>query len=423
MEPAPVPQPPRLIDLLGRACDFASFRALFMRFLRACGAASARGQPRTAAGDKQDEEQMKAAKKSEADKQYEEQMKEAKKAKADKKREKKREKTQRRNADNAANEAAAKKAKKDAKKTAKAAAEAADKAAVLDEAAIAKSIASTSAKAGRAPNPGHHALDGACASNTAKTASPRDRAPNAARTLKAAADSNSRAKDAPSQSATKAGRATEPGHHALDRACAAKDARNIAAKNKVQTAKTVFAASPRDGAPNAARALKAAGHSNGRDKDAPSQSAATSASPAPAGPSCSTSTPRPQPEEEELSHSNGRDKDAPSQSAATSASPAPARPSCSTSTPRPQPEEEELSHLSYWKENQKVKHKDVTPCMMCFLDPESKLRDYANTDADIRRHVKRFHKGGVKHCAQKGCFVIGKDRQQIGMHQFYAHKK
>ncbi|KAM0907195.1 hypothetical protein ACQ4PT_016280 [Festuca glaucescens] len=269
MEPAPVPQPPRLIELLRRACDFASFRALLMRFLRACGAASARGQPRTAAEDKQDDEQAKAAKKAEADK----------------KREKQREKKQRRNADNAANEAAAKKANKAAKKTAKAAAEAADKAAVLHEAAIAKSIASTSTKAGRAPNPGHHALDRACAAKTGNVASPRDRAPNAARTLKAAADSNSRAKDAPSQSATKAGRATEPGHHALDRACAAKDARNIAAKNKAQTAKTVFAASPRDGASNAARALKAAGHSNGRDKDAPSQSAATSASPAPAGPS------------------------------------------------------------------------------------------------------------------------------------------
>jgi hypothetical protein len=112
-------------------------------------------------------------------------------------------------------------------------------------------------------------------------------------------------------------------------------------------------------------------------------------------------------------------------------------------------QEEELSHLSYWKANREVKNKKVTPCMICFIDPEFKPRDYANTDADvaffshsfsncianekhavipccsfqIRRHVESFHKGGVKHCAQKGCFVIGKDGQQIGMHQFYAHKK
>jgi hypothetical protein len=90
--------------------------------------------------------------------------------------------------------------------------------------------------------------------------------------------------------------------------------------------------------------------------------------------------------------------------------------------------------------------------MICFFDPKLKQRKYANIDDQvaifslnfsnrianenhevisslflssfqINQHVGRYHKGGVKHCAQKGCFVIGKDGQQIGMHQFYAHKK
>jgi hypothetical protein len=46
-------------------------------------------------------------------------------------------------------------------------------------------------------------------------------------------------------------------------------------------------------------------------------------------------------------------------------------------------QEEELSHLSYWKEKREVKHKDVTLCMICFIDPELKPREYANTDADV----------------------------------------
>uniref|UniRef100_A0A8R7U758 Uncharacterized protein n=1 Tax=Triticum urartu TaxID=4572 RepID=A0A8R7U758_TRIUA len=78
------------------------------------------------------------------------------------------------------------------------------------------------------------------------------------------------------------------------------------------------------------------------------------------------------------------------------------------------------AHRSFRDKNlSSLKDNGMTVCMICYFEKED--YKYGCTDKQKDRHIGNRHKAGVEHCKKAGCFVIAKDKSQLGKHHYYCH--